>query len=146
MIVLDLNLLLYACDSHSDKHASARKWVEQVFSEELVVGLPWQTVAAFIRIATNPRIPGHRFTLAEVVQVVDQWLEQPNVKLLAPGDQHWNLLRKLLISGQARGPLTTDAQLAALTKEYGGVLHTTDSDFGRFAGLRWANPIKELED
>src|SRR5579859_6000146 len=117
MIVLDANLLLYAYDSRSDKHARARKWVEQAFSDVAVVGLPWQTVAAFIRIATNPRIPGQRFTPEEVVLVVDQWLEQPNVRLLAPGDQHWSLLRQLLIAGQARGPLATDAQLAALTME-----------------------------
>ncbi len=142
MIVLDANLLLYAYDSRSDKHQQARQWVETVFSEEIVVGLPWQTVAAFIRIATNPRIPGQRFTLDQAVEVVDQWLEQPNVLLLAPGDQHWSILRKLLMTRQARGPLTTDAQLAALTMEHGGVLHTTDRDFGRFAGLAWTNPIE----
>jgi len=73
MIVLDANLLLYAYDSRSDKHEKARKWVEHVFSEEPLVGLPWQTVAAFIRITTNPRIPGQRFTIEEVVEVVDQW-------------------------------------------------------------------------
>jgi hypothetical protein len=142
MIVLDANLLLYAYDSRSDKHESARKWLEQVFSEELVVGLPWQTVAAFIRVATNPRIPGRRFSLEEVVQVVDQWFEQPNVKLLAPGDQHWSLLRNLLLEGQAWGPLATDAQLAALTIENGGVLQTTDRDFARFSQLKWTNPIE----
>jgi toxin-antitoxin system PIN domain toxin len=142
MIVLDANLLLYAYDSRSDKHEQARQWVEHAFSEETVVGLPWQTVAAFIRITTNPRIPGPRFTLDQAVQVVDQWLEQPNVRLLAPGDQHWIILRKLLIAGQARGPLATDAQLAALTMENGGVLHTTDRDFARFTGLQWTNPIE----
>jgi len=142
MIVLDANLLLYAYDSSSEKHEEARKWVELVFSERSVVGLPGQTVAAFIRITTNPRIPGQRFTLEEVVQVVDQWLEQPNLRLLAPGDQHWPLLRRLLIEGQAWGPLATDAQLAALTIENGGVLQTTDRDFARFSELRWTNPIE----
>jgi toxin-antitoxin system PIN domain toxin len=142
MIVLDANLLLYAYDSRSDHHEKARKWIEQVFSEGALVGLPWQTVAAFIRVTTNPRIPGERFSLDEVVQVVDRWLQQPNVKLLAPGDQHWALFRKLLIAGQARGPLTTDAQLAALTMEYGGVLHTTDRDFARFSELQWTNPTE----
>ena len=142
MIVLDANLLLYAYDSSSEKHEKARKWVELVFSEGSVVGLPWQTVAAFIRITTNPRIPGQRFTLEEVVQVVDRWLEQPNVRLLAPGDQHWPLLGRLLVGGQAWGPLATDAQLAALTIEYGGVLQTTDRDFARFPELQWTNPIE----
>jgi predicted nucleic acid-binding protein len=76
------------------------------------------------------------------VPVVDRWLQQPNVKLLAPGDQHWALLRKLLIMGQARGPLAIDAQLAALTMENDGVLHTTDRDFARFPELTWTNPIE----
>lgn len=143
MIVIDANLLLYAYDSRSTKHEKSRKWVEQVFSEGTPVGLPWQTIGAFIRIVTHPRIPGQRFTLDEVVQVIDRWVKQPNVRLLAPGDQHWSLLRKLLIEGQARGPLTSDAQLAALTMENGGVLHTTDRDFARFPGLRWTNPIEQ---
>jgi len=143
MIVLDANLLLYAYDSRSEKHEQARKWVEQVFSGGELVGLPWQTVAAFIRITTNPRIPGERFTLEEVGLVVDQWLEQPNVRLLAPGDQHWAMFRNLLIAGQARGPLATDAQLAALTMENGGVLYTTDRDFARFSELRWTDPLED---
>jgi len=45
-----------------------------------------------------------------------------------------------MIESQARGPLVTDAQLAALTIEYGGILRTTDRDFARFPGLRWINP------
>jgi uncharacterized protein len=141
VIVLDANLLLYAYDSESDKHAEARAWVEQTFSSENPVGLPWQTVSAFMRIVTNPRLSGRRFTAVEVVEIVDEWVNQPNVRLLGPGEQHWSLLRQMMIDGQARGPLVTDAQLAALTIEYGGVLHTTDRDFGRFPGVRWKNPI-----
>ena len=64
------------------------------------------------------------------------------MRLLTPGDQHWSLLRKLLIGGQACGPLATDAQLAALTIENGGLLHTTDRDFARFTELKWTNPIE----
>jgi hypothetical protein len=68
-------------------------------------------------------------------------LEQPNVRVLTPGDDHWLLLRRMIVEGQASGPLVSDAQLAALTIEYGGVLHTTDRDFARFPGLRWKNPL-----
>jgi predicted nucleic acid-binding protein len=49
----------------------------------------------------------------------------------------------MLVEGQIRGPLTTDAELAALTIEYGGVLYTTDRDFARFPGLRWVNPLEK---
>lgn len=61
--------------------------------------------------------------------------------LLAPGDFHWSLLRQMMIDGQAAGPLVTDAQLAAITIENGGVLYSSDQDFGRFPGLRWVNPL-----
>lgn len=141
MIVLDANILLYAYDSASAKHAKARAWVEEVFSQAAPVGLPWQTIAAFLRIMTNTRLPGERFSLEEAARIVDRWLEQPNVRLLAPGDDHWPQLRRMMVEGQAPGALVSDAQLAALTVEYGGTLHTTDRDFARFPGLRWENPL-----
>jgi uncharacterized protein len=141
VIVLDANILLYAYDSISSHHAKARSWVERVFSGPDPVGLPWQTISAFLRIMTNPRLPGGRFSLEEGAHIADLWLEQPNVRLLVPGDDHWLLFRQTIVDGQALGALITDAQLAALTMEYGGVLHTTDRDFARFPGLRWTNPI-----
>jgi toxin-antitoxin system PIN domain toxin len=141
MIVLDANLLLYAYDSTSVHHVKARAWLEQIFSETAPVGLPWQSVTAFVRIVTNPRLQVQRFAPAEAIRIVDQWVDQPNVRLLSPGDDHWGFLRQTIIEGQARGPLITDAQLAALTIAHGGVLHTTDRDFSRFPGLRWRNPL-----
>jgi toxin-antitoxin system PIN domain toxin len=141
VIVLDVNILLYAYGAASPRHKEARDWLEKVFSGGEIVGLPWQTLAAFIRIVTNPRLPGFRRSAEEASRVVDQWLEQPNVRVLVSGDQHWTLFRRMIIEGQASGPLVSDAQLAALTIEYGGVLHTTNRDFARFPGLRWVNPL-----
>jgi len=141
VIVLDANLLIYAYDTNSPHHAKARVWIEEIFSSRAPVGLPWQTIAAFLRIVTNSRLPGNRFTPEEAVRLVDLWLEQPNVRPLSPGDDYWQLLGRTIVEGQASGPLITDAQLAALTIEFGGVLHTTDRDFARFPGLRWTNPL-----
>ena len=141
MIVVDANLLLYAYDPGSPDHKAARKWIEGAFSSVEIIGIPWQTVWAFLRIITNSKLPGQRVTLERAIEVVDMWLEQPNVRFLAPGERHWTLLRQMMSEGQAPGPLLTDAQLAAITIEYGGVLHTTDRDFARFPGLRWVNPL-----
>lgn len=141
MIVVDANLLLYAYDPGSPHHKAARKWAEGAFSGGELVGIPWQTVGAFLRIATNSKLPGQRVTLDLAIEAVDMWSEQPNVRFLTPGEGHWAVLRRMMIEGQARGPLLTDAQLAAITIEYGGVLHTTDRDFSRFPGLRWTNPL-----
>jgi uncharacterized protein len=142
MIVLDANILLYAYDSSSAKHEAALAWVEQVFSEDELIGIPWQTVSAFLRVITNPNLPGQRFTAQEAVSVVDQWRQQPNVRFLTAGEEHWAFLRDMVLLGQARGPMITDAQLAALTFEHGGVLYSTDRDFARFPKLRWRNPLE----
>ena len=79
--------------------------------------------------------------MAQAIGIVQQWMDSKQVRLLAPGERHWNLLKTLMIEGQVRGPLVTDAELAALTIEHGGVLYTTDRDFARFPGLRWVNPL-----
>ena len=141
MIVLDVNLVIYAYDTASPHHKQAIRWMEKALSGSEPVGLPWQTASAFLRISTNTKLPGDRFTSEEAAHILDELLDQPNVRLLVPGEQHWGLFRRMITEGQARGPLVSDAQLAALTIEHGGVLHTTDRDFARFPGLRWINPL-----
>ena len=142
MIVLDANILLYAYDSTSLHHKRARQWLEHALTSDAPVGIPWQTVSAFLRIMTNSRLPGERFTTKEAITVIEQWFSQPNVQRLSPGDSHWSLFQQMILEGQAQGPLIMDAQLAALTIEVGGVLHTVDRDFARFPKLRWLNPLK----
>jgi hypothetical protein len=141
MIIVDVNLLLYAYDGRSPLHEQARMWWQSALSGPELIGLPWQTVYAFLRISTNPRISGDQVTMERALTLVEQWMKLSKVKVLAPTGRHWSLLREMLLDGQARGPLTTDAQLAALTMEYGGVLYSNDRDFARFPGLRWVNPL-----
>jgi hypothetical protein len=141
VIVIDANLLIYSYNSGSARHTNARQWLERTLSGVEVVGLPWQSIAAFVRIMTDTRLPGQRFATTEAIEVVHLWLEQSIVRLLTPGDDHWALFRRMVVEGQAFGPLVTDAQIAALTVEYGAVLYTTDRDFARFPGLRWVNPL-----
>ena len=141
MIVCDANLLIYSYNSGSAHHSKARAWLEEIFSGIEVVGLPWQAVSAFLRVVTNRRLPGERLTLEQAAQVVGLWLANANVRVLIPGDHYWPLFRRMLTEGQASGALVSDAEIAALTIEYGGVLHTADRDFARFPGLRWANPL-----
>jgi hypothetical protein len=127
VIVVDANLLLHSYDQLSAQHERARQWLTGIMAGNDLVGLPWQSVAVFLRITTHPRVGGGRVSLERAAAIVDTWMEQPQVRLLVPGDRHWTILRRLLTEGQARGALVTDAQLAALTIENGGVLHTTFS-------------------
>jgi hypothetical protein len=141
MIVLDANLLLYSYSTGAPEYPAARVCVEGLFSGNELVGLTWQTITAFLRISTNSRLPGAR-PASEATEEVEDWLRQPNVRIIVPGDDHWRLLRKMIFEGQAFGPMVSDAQIAAVTIEYGAVLYSTDRDFARFPGLRWVNPLQ----
>jgi toxin-antitoxin system PIN domain toxin len=141
VIVIDANLLLYAYSAPSPKQEKALAWLEAAISHGELVGLPWQVISAFLRIASNPKLPQLRRPVQEVARIVDAWLQEPNVRVLVPGDNHWSIFRQLILEGQASGDLVSDAQVAALTIECGGVLYTTDRDFARFPGLRWENPL-----
>ena len=91
---------------------------------------------------TNPRALKHPFAFKEAVAIVSSWLEQPCVTVLEPGERYWSVLGPLLPASQARGPLVSDAYLAALAIEHGAVLHTVDADFARFKGLKRVDPLE----
>jgi toxin-antitoxin system PIN domain toxin len=141
MIVIDVNLLLYAHRRSSPFFPKARSWFEKTLSSSEDVGIPLQSAMAFLRITTNKSIPLGRLDMPEALQIVEGWLEQEYVRLLYAGEDHWPLFRRMLLGGHAVGPIGTDAHLAALTLECGGTLYTTDGDFARFPGLRWHNPL-----
>lgn len=141
MIVPDANLLLYAYDAKSDLQSRASRWLRQILSGPDTVGLTWLSVGAFLRISTNVNLGRSRLSMAIATGIVDEWLSRRAVRLIHPGERHWALLKEQLTAGRIQGPGTTDAQIAALTIEHGGVLHTNDRDFGRFPGLRWVNPL-----
>lgn len=141
MILIDANLLLYAYDSLSEYHQSARDWLTAAFAKPEQVGLAWVTILAFLRIATNPRMRAQRYTSREAMGVVGEWLDRPHVSIVQPTERHWQILRELVPAAQVRGPLMMDAHLAALAVEHGAVLYSYDQDFSRFKGLRWVNPL-----
>lgn len=142
MILIDANLLLYAYDSSSEFHHAAADWLAATFSGDEPTAFAWITILAFLRISTHPRMRAQPFTSAEAVAIVQDWLDQPNVRLLAPTDRHWSLLRDLIPKGQVRAAMMSDAHLAALAIEHGAVLYTNDRDFTRFPGLKWSNPLE----
>jgi len=141
VIVVDANLLIYSYDVKSADHKKSAAWLEGTLSGTEAVGLPWPCICAFVRVVTNRRLAGMRVALEDALRAVEEWVESPNVQVLTPGDRHWSVFRRMVVEGQASGALVSDAEIAALTIEYGGVLHTADRDFARFPGLRWVNPL-----
>jgi toxin-antitoxin system PIN domain toxin len=141
VIVPDANLLLYAYDSASPFHAKAAAWWAACLSGREPVGLCPAVVFAFVRIGTSPRAFRDPLTVNEAADHVGSWLKQPVVQLLEVDLDDLRAALDLLRGAGAAGNLTMDAQLAALAIRHRAVVHTADSDFARFPGVRWRNPI-----
>ena len=138
----DVNLLLYAVDESSVRHDRARAWVEERLSGTETFALAWVVLLAFIRLTTSSRVFQSPLTASQALDLVDSWLVQPCATVVHPTSRHAPVLRQLLEPLGTAGNLTTDAHLAALAIEHGAELCSTDTDFSRFAGLRWSNPLE----
>jgi toxin-antitoxin system PIN domain toxin len=141
VILVDVNLLLYAYNADSPQHGAARNWLDALFDGDDAIGLPWVTLWGFIRLTTNPRVLPNPLPADQALSIVGEWLVQPEVRVVEPGPRHFDILRKLVVADQASGRKSTDAVLAALAMENGATLASSDHDFRRFRGLRWLNPL-----
>ncbi len=142
MKLLDANILLYAYDADSAHHLVCRDWLTRILNEPEPVGLPWQTLLAFIRIATNPRAVKTPLSIVRACAIVDAWLQRPQIVVVEAGERFWRLLREQLTQAKVTGPLVTDSSLAAFAIEQGATLCSTDRDFLRFPRLNLLDPTQ----
>lgn len=141
MILIDTNLWLYAALQESPQHEPAHAWLEEVFNGEAAIALPWSVVLAVLRISTQSRLMQRPLTSSQALDLVEGWLQHPLVEVVQPGPRHWSVLRRLIRESGTAGNLTSDAHLAALAIEHHCTLCSADSDFRRFAGLSFCNPL-----
>lgn len=142
MIVPDINLLVYAYNRQAPHHAKAKAWWEGLLNGSEPVGIAWAATCGFIRLMTHPAVLDPALDPGDAVRHVRTWLERPLVEILEPGPRHLEILERLLRAVGVAGSLTTDAHLAAIAIEHQCELHSNDTDFGRFPGLRWRNPLR----
>ena len=142
MNLVDVNVLIYAINNQSQHHKKAKHWLEAALSGTELLGLAWIVVLAFLRVTTRRGLMERPLTATAAISFIDSWLQQPNVELVVPGENHWTILRTFIQSSGAAGNLTSDAHLAALAIEGGWTLVSTDHDFRRFGGLAVFNPIE----
>ena len=141
MIVVDVNVLIYAYGADFEQHSKARVWVERAFSSEESLGIPWAVIHAFMRLMTKGKFLANPLTIHEAISIVNEWFGSGTAVLLEPGPRYWEVLQQLLIAIDARGDLVADAHIAALAVEHQAAVCTVDHDFQRFPGVRVINPL-----
>ena len=141
-MIVDANVLLYAVDAGSPFHRSAKDWLESSLNEPTRLGLPWASLLAFQRISTHPRAAVSPLSPNQAWSFVADWLDADATWVPVPGERHAEILHDLIVAGDLRGNLVTDAHLAALAIEHGVAVCSADSDFARFRQISWVNPLQ----
>lgn len=139
---IDANVLLTAADQQQSEHAAARAFMDRCLAGPELMYLSWDTIFAFVRIATNPRAFRSPLTQEEAEDAVAGLTSIPHARMLAEQDGFWEVYREVTRDAPVRGNLVTDARLAALLRQNGvKTIYTRDADFHRFKFLEVRNPI-----
>lgn len=142
-MLVDANILLFALNRGSPSHRAAVAWLTRELNGARRVGLPWQSLAAVLRIATHPRAFDHPLDPVVAWKRVNEWLESPAGWVPQAGARYADILGDLIVRHHVRGNLVPDAQLAALAIEHGLIVISADTDFGRFPEVTSVNPLRD---
>jgi toxin-antitoxin system PIN domain toxin len=142
-MLVDTNLLVYATFAQAPEHVRARGWLEERLAEgDGTVALCWPVLYAFIRLITSARVFGqYAVTVQKGWSVADAYVQQPAVRVIAPGAGHAAIAAELAQTPGLRSDDVSDIEIAALAIEHGLVLASHDHGFRRFSGLRVVDPL-----
>ena len=142
-VALDANILIFASRPESPEHEPARQLLEELVAGPDLLCLAWATIAAYLRVATHPRVFLRPLSPDVAAANVTALLAHPRTRVLVETDGFWGIYRGLLASYHARGKLVHDVHLAALLRQHGvRTLYTRDRDFRRFDFLDVRDPLQ----
>jgi toxin-antitoxin system PIN domain toxin len=142
MVLIDVNVLVYAHRAELPKHKAFRQWMEACIAADQPFGVSDLVLSGFLRIVTHPGIVKPPTPLGEALQVVAKLRARANYVRVTPGPRHWEIFVRLCQQAGAKGNLIPDAYHAALAIESGSEWITADRDYSRFPGLQWRHPIE----
>jgi uncharacterized protein len=142
VILVDVNVLVYAFHEGAPDHEPFHEWLMAAVSSDEPIGLSDLVLSGFVRVSTHPRVFDPPAPIAEALAFANALRSQPNAVAVMPGPRHWDIFERLCHNAGAKGNLVPDAYLAALAIESGSEWVTTDRDFSRFPELRWRHPLQ----
>ena len=142
MILIDVNILVYAYRADAPEHSAYRQWLEEQLNSDQAYGFSDLVLTGFLRIVTHPRIFNPPSNLESAFDFVHIIRSQPNAVPIMPGLRHWDIFQSLCKATGAKGNMLPDAYLAALAIESGSEWITSDRDFSRFPNLKWRPPFR----
>ena len=139
---VDVNILLYASDDSSPRHAAAMDFLKRRGTDPELFCLSWITLMSYLRIATHPRIFSRPLSPGEALANVHSLLAMPRVRVLSEADGFLDVYREVTSHFAVRGNLVPDAHMAAILRQHDiRKLYTVDADFRKFDFLDVIDPF-----
>lgn len=134
-MIVDANLLLYATNKSSPFYVEAAAWWKKLLNSQTRVGLPQQTILAYLRLSTHPKVQEHPDSPATAVAALSSWVKRRNVWIPEMTTATVQNLAEIAEHLDIGGNLANDAMLAALALTHGVSVATHDAGFTRFEPL-----------
>ena len=143
MLMPDVNVLIYAHRADAPFHQPYHQWWNALVNLPRPFAISTQVALGFVRIVTQPNMPGGPTPLVGALAFIDDILARNNCRLIHPEADHWTLTAQLCRDSKATGKLVADAQHAAIAISAGCTWVTRDKDFSRFEnlGLEWQHLV-----
>jgi toxin-antitoxin system PIN domain toxin len=140
---VDVNLLLYASDESSSRHAEALRFLQSRAGGPEVLCLTWPTLMSYMRIATHPRIFAKPLSPGEALGNISTLLTLPHARVVTEMDGFLEAYAHVVKDVSVRGNLVPDAHVAAILFQHGvRTLYSNDRDFLKFDSLDVRNPFQ----
>lgn len=135
MILVDVNVVVYAARREFREHHVSLRWLEAALSGEEPVAILDSVLAAAARLMTNHRVLREPSGPDEALAVCDAVRSAPAAITPAVSPRRWSEFRRLTSELGLRANDIPDAYLAATAIDLGARLATFDQGFRRFPGL-----------
>ncbi len=137
MILLDVNVLVYAFRGDTAHHTTARAWLTRTLSSERV-GLCDPVVSGFVRIVTNRRAFAEPDRAGDAIGFVEALASSGAVSFVQGGTDAVSRFAELARDDHGlKANVVPDAWIAATAMAHGAAVASFDTDFRRFPRLRF---------
>lgn len=85
MLLLDVNILVYAHRQDASRHREYLMWLEELVNSDQTYGLSDLVLSRCLRVATHPEVFSPPSTMDKALAFAQQLREQPNCTMINPG-------------------------------------------------------------
>ena len=143
MVLLDTNLLIYACNTASPFHKKAKEIKEQAVDGKIKTAIALQSLSEYLAVTTSSRRVEKPLSVVEAVDDVRHFLEASQIRKLPITEITAKHLSTLVNKYRIKAQTIFDAQIVAvmLENEMSEIWTANDGDFSIFKGISVVNPF-----